>query len=98
MKEKYIIQNQNIDLAIETLCQIDSTLRNSDSRKIDIELMGDLLKNHKIKECKVAGSCPVCNTHNEAWIKRLNVVNQELVYCWHCGNRVLIKKGGISNE
>lgn len=94
MEEKYIIQNQNIDLAIETLGQIDSTLRNSDSRKIDIELIGDLLKNHKIKECKVAGSCPACNTHNEAWIKRLNVVNQELVYCWHCGKRVLIKKGG----
>lgn len=32
--------------------------------------------------------CPRCKTYNEIWKKRENTKKKDIVYCWHCGNKV----------
>lgn len=34
--------------------------------------------------------CPVCNTDNEIFRKRLHIVDSDIVYCWHCGQATKI--------
>ena len=38
-------------------------------------------------------TCPRCNTYNETWKKRANTVKDDKVFCWHCGQSVLIENG-----
>lgn len=38
-------------------------------------------------------TCPRCGTHNETWKKRANTVKDDKVFCWHCGQSVLIENG-----
>lgn len=37
-------------------------------------------------------TCPSCGTHNEVWKKRRNTLPSDIVYCWHCGQAVEIKR------
>lgn len=37
-------------------------------------------------------TCPSCGTHNEVWKKRRNTLPRDIVYCWHCGQAVEIKR------
>nr|DAQ61848.1 MAG TPA: DNA-directed RNA polymerase [Caudoviricetes sp.] len=37
-------------------------------------------------------TCPSCGTHNEVWKKRRNTLPSGIVYCWHCGQAVEIKR------
>lgn len=37
-------------------------------------------------------TCPSCGTHNEIWKKRRNTLPRDIVYCWHCGQAVEIKR------
>ena len=37
-------------------------------------------------------TCPSCGTHNEIWKKRRNTLPSDIVYCWHCGQAVEIKR------
>lgn len=37
-------------------------------------------------------TCPSCGTHNEVWKKRRNILPSDIVYCWHCGQAVEIKR------
>lgn len=37
-------------------------------------------------------TCPSCSTHNETWRKRRNTIPSDIVYCWHCGQAVEIKR------
>ena len=43
-------------------------------------------------------TCPSCYTHNEVWEKRRNTVGSDIVYCWHCGQAVEIKKISCESE
>ena len=36
-------------------------------------------------------TCPSCGTYNETVKKRRNTVNQDIVYCWHCGQAMEIE-------
>lgn len=35
--------------------------------------------------------CPNCNTTNTIWEKRENTVENDTVYCWHCGTKVKLE-------
>ena len=35
-------------------------------------------------------TCPRCGTHNEIIKKRRNTVGNDIVYCWHCGQAILV--------
>lgn len=37
-------------------------------------------------------TCPSCGTYNEIWKKRRNTLPSDIVYCWHCGQAVEIKR------
>lgn len=37
-------------------------------------------------------TCPKCGTYNETVKKRRNTVNQDIVYCWHCGQAIEVKR------
>lgn len=37
-------------------------------------------------------TCPSCGTYNEVWKKRRNTLPSDIVYCWHCGQAVEIKR------
>ena len=37
-------------------------------------------------------TCPSCGTHNEVWKERRNTLTSDIVYCWHCGQAVEIKR------
>lgn len=37
-------------------------------------------------------TCPNCGTHNEVIKKRRNTVNNDIVYCWHCGQAVEVNR------
>jgi hypothetical protein len=37
-------------------------------------------------------TCPRCGTYNETVKKRRNTVNQDTVYCWHCGQAMEITR------
>lgn len=37
-------------------------------------------------------TCQSCGTHNEVWKKRRNTLPSDIVYCWHCGQAVEIKR------
>lgn len=37
-------------------------------------------------------TCPTCETYNEAIKKRRNTVVFDIVYCWHCGQAIEIKR------
>ena len=37
-------------------------------------------------------TCPSCGTYNESVKKRRNTVNQDIVYCWHCGQAMGINR------
>ena len=37
-------------------------------------------------------TCPTCGTYNESIKKRRNTVNQDIVYCWHCGQAMEINR------
>lgn len=37
-------------------------------------------------------TCPKCGTHNEIIKKRRNTVNQDIVYCWHCGQAIEVRR------
>lgn len=37
-------------------------------------------------------TCPSCGTHNEVWKRRRNTLPSDIVYCWHCGQAVEIKR------
>ena len=37
-------------------------------------------------------TCPRCGTYNETVNKRRNTVNQDIVYCWHCGQAMEITR------
>lgn len=37
-------------------------------------------------------TCPNCGTYNETVKKRRNTVNQDIVYCWHCGQAMEVKR------
>lgn len=36
-------------------------------------------------------TCPNCNTYNEIIKKRRKVVIEDIIYCWHCGQKMKIK-------
>jgi len=38
-------------------------------------------------------TCPNCGTYNESVKKRRNTVNQDIVYCWHCGQAMEVDRG-----
>lgn len=37
-------------------------------------------------------TCPNCGTYNETVKKRRKTVNEDIVYCWHCGQAMLIRR------
>lgn len=37
-------------------------------------------------------TCPNCGTYNETIKKRRKTVNKDIVYCWHCGQAMLIRR------
>lgn len=37
-------------------------------------------------------TCPSCGTHNEVIKKRRNTVNNDIVYCWHCGQAMEVNR------
>lgn len=37
-------------------------------------------------------TCPKCGTHNEIIKKRRNTVPSDIVYCWHCGQAIEIRR------
>lgn len=37
-------------------------------------------------------TCPKCGTYNETSRKRRNTVNQDTVYCWHCGQAMEVNR------
>lgn len=37
-------------------------------------------------------TCPNCGTYNETVKKRRKTVNEDIVYCWHCGQAMLIRQ------
>lgn len=37
-------------------------------------------------------TCPKCGTHNEIIKKRRNTVPSDIVYCWHCGQAIEVKR------
>lgn len=37
-------------------------------------------------------TCPRCETHNEVIKKRRNTVNNDIVYCWHCGQAMEVNR------
>lgn len=37
-------------------------------------------------------TCPRCGTHNETIKKRRNTVNNDIVYCWHCGQAIEVNR------
>lgn len=41
-------------------------------------------------------TCPNCNTYNKIVKKRRNTVNQDIVYCWHCGQAMEVNKNDIA--
>lgn len=36
-------------------------------------------------------TCPKCDTYNEIIKKRRNTIAVDIVYCWHCGQALLVK-------
>ena len=42
-------------------------------------------------------TCPTCGTYNESVKKRRNTVNQDIVYCWHCGQAMEINRSDVSD-
>ncbi len=42
-------------------------------------------------------TCPTCGTYNESIKKRRNTVNQDIVYCWHCGQAMEINRSDVSD-
>ena len=38
-------------------------------------------------------TCPSCGTYNEIIKKRRNIVDNDIIFCWHCGQRMEIGKG-----
>lgn len=43
-------------------------------------------------------TCPSCSTHNETWRKRRNTIPSDIVYCWHCGQAVEIKRSDEAEQ
>lgn len=41
--------------------------------------------------------CPKCNSYNEVWKKKAKTVTNDKVFCWHCGQSVLIVNGTPSD-
>lgn len=37
-------------------------------------------------------TCPECGTYNETVKKRRNTVKEDIVYCWHCGQAMEIRR------
>lgn len=37
-------------------------------------------------------TCPKCGTHNESVKKRRNTVNEDIVYCLHCGQAMEVRR------
>lgn len=37
-------------------------------------------------------TCPNCGTYNETIKKRRNTVSEDIVYCWHCGQALLVRR------
>lgn len=37
-------------------------------------------------------TCPKCGTYNETIKKRRNTVNNDIVYCWHCGQAMEVNR------
>ncbi len=38
-------------------------------------------------------TCPSCGTYNEIIKKQRNIVNNDIIFCWHCGQLMKIGKG-----
>lgn len=41
-------------------------------------------------------TCPNCDTYNDIVKKRRNTVNQDIVFCWHCGQAMEIKRSDVA--
>lgn len=41
-------------------------------------------------------TCPNCGTYNDIVKKRRNTVNQDIVFCWYCGQAIEIKRSDVS--
>lgn len=50
-----------------------------------LRVLAKAVNNLTPAEEKQSCRCSVCGTYNEVWEKRRNVVINDTVYCWHCG-------------
>lgn len=72
----------------------------------DLQLLNQYQLIGTVKECREAMekqkakkpiridmcTCPNCGTYNETVKKRRKTVNEDIVYCWHCGQAMLIRR------
>ncbi|WP_099467793.1 hypothetical protein [Konateibacter massiliensis] len=79
------------DLAIQTMSSLIEYYGNSDSRSIDCKRAKNLLIKNSLKIYKGNYTCPSCSTFNSVWESREHTVKNDVVYCWHCGQKVQLK-------
>lgn len=87
--ERYVDRHKGFDTAIKALEEIQQ-----------YRALGTLEELREAREKQVPKkpirndlcTCPRCGTYNETIKKRRNTVNNDIVYCWHCGQAMEVNR------
>lgn len=91
---------EDTGLAPEKILELDKMYQELSKEVMQYRALGTLEELREAMEKQVPKkpirndlcTCPSCGTHNEVIKKRRNTVNNDIVYCWHCGQAMEVNR------